>query len=286
MSASIPGIRIGHYTDAVAQTGCTVVLFPDGTVGSGEIRGGAPASREFDLLSPERTVDTVNAAVLTGGSAFGLAATDGVMRYLEEAGTGVKTVAGRVPIVPTLALFDLATGDASVRPTAENGYTAAASASAHAELDGLIGAGTGATVDKYLGLTRARPGGLAYREARAGGVVVGALCAVNAFGGIETGAGVPTEDIAAAFREQPFPASPRENTTIGIVITNARLSKVDCLVLAQGAHDGLARAVTPPHTRYDGDGFISAATGLVDAKIDLVRALAIAAVTDAIRSRA
>ncbi|MDF0531505.1 P1 family peptidase [Tsukamurella sp. 8F] len=288
MGISIPGVRVGHYTDGEARTGCTVVLFPDGTVGSGEIRGGAPASREFDLLSPERTVDRIDAAVLTGGSAFGLACADGVMQHLEEAGVGVPTVAGPVPIVPTLALFDLMAGDPSVRPTAGNGYAAAAAASESAELDGLIGAGTGATVDKYLGTERIRPGGLAYREARAGDVVVGALCAVNAFGGIETGAGTGAlaEDITAAFQEAPFPASPRENTTIGIVITNARLSKIDTLVLAQGAHDGLARAVTPPHTRYDGDGFVSAATGLVDAKVDLVRALAVSAVADAIRSRA
>ncbi|ADG76852.1 Peptidase S58 DmpA OS=Tsukamurella paurometabola (strain ATCC 8368 / DSM / CCUG 35730 / CIP 100753 / JCM 10117 / KCTC 9821 / NBRC 16120 / NCIMB 702349 /NCTC 13040) OX=521096 GN=Tpau_0198 PE=3 SV=1 [Tsukamurella paurometabola] len=280
---TIPGVRIGHHTDAAARTGCTVVILPDGTVGSGEVRGGAPASREFDLLSPERSVGEIHAAVLTGGSAFGLACADGVMRRLEEEGRGVQTVAGRVPIVPTLGLFDLMVGDSAVRPTAENGYTAAASAAHDAEVNGLIGAGTGATVGKSRGIDGIRDAGLAYAEARSGALIVGALCAVNAFGDVLTGAAADPGlgDYA------PF-ATPgeRENTTIGVVLTNARLTKSECLILAQGAHDGLARAIDPPHTRFDGDAFISAATGQVDAKIDLVRALAIGAVTEAIRSRA
>lgn len=280
-SVTVPGVRVGHFTDAVARTGCTVMTFPDGTVGSGEVRGGAPASREFDLLSPERSVEEIHAAVLTGGSAFGLACADGVMRRLEEEGRGVETVAGPVPIVPTLGLFDLMVGDPTVRPTAENGYAAAASASTDAELQGLIGAGAGATTGKARGLKNLHDAGLAYAEFRAGEVVVGALCAVNAFGDILTGeAGSPD------FGDyEPFGGN-RQNTTIGVVVTNARLTKIDCLILAQGAHDGLARAIDPPHTRYDGDAFISAATGTVDAKVDVVRALAIAAAAEAIRSRA
>jgi L-aminopeptidase/D-esterase-like protein len=280
---TIPGVRVGHYTDEAARTGCTVVTFPDGTVGSGEVRGGAPASREFDLLSPERSVEEIHAAVLTGGSAFGLASADGVMRRLEEEGRGVQTVAGRVPIVPTLGLFDLMIGDPSVRPTAENGYAAAASAVHDAEVNGLIGAGAGATVGKARGVEGMRDAGLAYAEVRAGEVVVGALCAVNAFGDIIDG----TTTDAGFGAYVPF-ATPgeRENTTIGVVITNARLTKIECLILAQGAHDGLARAIDPPHTRYDGDAFISAATGEVEAKVDVVRALAITAVAEAIRSRA
>jgi L-aminopeptidase/D-esterase-like protein len=282
---SIPGVRIGHHTDPVARTGCTVVLLPDGAVGSGEVRGGAPASREFELLDPQRSVTEVHAAILTGGSAFGLACADGVMRFLEEQGRGVDTVAGPVPIVPTLGLFDLMVGDPTVRPTAADGYRAAATAASDTELDGLIGAGTGATVDKYRGIEGIRPGGLAYREARAGDLVVGALVAVNAFGGIDDGAG----DFAELddFGYEPFPAAdPGQNTTIGVVITNARLTKLECLIVAQGAHDGLARAITPPHTRYDGDAFISVATGRVDAKVDRVRLLTVRAVTAAIRSRA
>lgn len=280
-SVTIPGVRVGHFTDAAARTGCTVVTFPDGTVGSGEVRGGAPASREFDLLSPERSVEEIHAAVLTGGSAFGLASADGVMRRLEEEGRGVVTVAGRVPIVPTLGLFDLMVGDPTVRPTAENGYAAAASASADVELHGFIGAGTGATTGKARGLENLHDAGLAYAEVRAGEIVVGALCAVNAFGEILTGEAGPA-DFGGY---EPFGGN-RQNTTIGVVITNARLTKVECLILAQGAHDGLARAIDPPHTRFDGDAFISAATGAVDAKVDVVRALAISAVTEAIRSRA
>lgn len=281
-SVSIPGVAVGHFTDAAARTGCTVVTFPDGTVGSGEVRGGAPASREFDLLSPERSVEEIHAAVLTGGSAFGLACADGVMRRLEEEGRGVETVAGRVPIVPTLGLFDLMVGDASVRPTAENGYAAAASASTDADVNGLIGAGTGATVGKSRGIEGIRAGGLGYSEVRAGDLIVGALCAVNAFGDIVTGDAPPAD-----FEDyEPFTrGGQRENTTIGAVFTNARLTKVECLILAQGAHDGLARAIDPPHTRFDGDAFISAATGEVEAKVDLVRALAIVAVAEAIRSR-
>ncbi|KXO98169.1 P1 family peptidase [Tsukamurella pseudospumae] len=280
---TIPGVRVGHTTDTAARTGCTVVTFPDGTVGSGEVRGGAPASREFDLLSPERSVDEIHAAVLTGGSAFGLASADGVMRRLEEEGRGVETVAGRVPIVPTLGLFDLMVGDPTVRPSAEDGYAAAASASADAELHGPIGAGTGATTGKARGLENLHDAGLGYAEVRAGEVIVGALCAVNAFGDILTGESTATAD----FGYEPFErGGNRENTTIGVVITNARLSKVECLILAQGAHDGLARAIDPPHTRFDGDAFISAATGAVEAKVDLVRALAITAVAEAIRSRA
>ncbi|BDD80515.1 hypothetical protein TPB0596_02780 [Tsukamurella pulmonis] len=278
---TIAGVRVGHHTDAAARTGCTVVTFPDGTVGSGEVRGGAPASREFDLLAPERAVEEIHAAVLTGGSAFGLASADGVMRRLEEEGRGVETVAGRVPIVPTLGLFDLMVGDPTIRPTAENGYAAAASAAADAELQGLIGAGTGATTGKARGLENLHDAGLAYAETRAGDVVVGALCAVNAFGEILTGEAGPAD-----FGDyEPF-AGNRQNTTIGVVITNAKLTKVECLILAQGAHDGLARAIDPPHTRFDGDAFISAATGQVEAKVDVVRALAITAVAEAIRSRA
>lgn len=282
-SLTVPGVAVGHFTDAAARTGCTVITFPDGTVGSGEVRGGAPATREFDVLSPERSVQEIHAAVLTGGSAFGLACADGVMRRLEEEGRGVETVAGRVPIVPTLGLFDLMIGDAAVRPTAENGYAAAASASPDSELNGLIGAGTGATVGKARGLDGVRDAGLGYAEVRAGDVVVGALCAVNAFGDIVTGDAPPTE----FGTYEPFArGGGRENTTIGVVFTNARLTKVECLILAQGAHDGLARAIDPPHTRFDGDAFISAATGAVDANVDLVRALAITAVAEAIRSRA
>ncbi|MCP3424850.1 P1 family peptidase [Rothia sp. AR01] len=282
-----PGVRVGHWTDAEARTGCTVLTFPEGTVASCEVRGGAPASRELDLLSPEKTVSTLDAVLLTGGSAFGLAAADGVVRWCEERGRGVPTPAGRVPIVPALALFDLAAGDPRVRPDADAGYLAARATEGEQVLRGRIGAGTGAQVSQWRGPGGRRPGGLVYAERRLGELVVGSLCAVNAFGDVDDGTGPVSLDAAAALAAPSFAAPPdRTHTTIGVVMTNARLDKVGCRILAQGAHDGLARAITPPHTRFDGDGFVAAATGAVEAQVDAVRLLALAATADAIRSLA
>ncbi len=295
MGIGVDGVRVGHWTDPVGLTGCTVVELPPQTVASGEVRGGAPASREFDVLAPGMTVAAVDAVLLTGGSAFGLAAADGVMRHLAERGRGVPTAAGPVPIVPALALFDLAVGDPGARPTAESGYLAAADAAAAASdgatfdderpvLRGAVGAGTGARTGKWRARTPLGPGGLAHAVRRVGGLAVAALCAVNAHGDIDHGDGLI--DLEAAAREwRPLDlAGGRANTTIGVVVTNARLDKAGCLIVAQGAHDGLARAIMPPHTRVDGDAFVVAATGQVDADVDLVRLLALAVVTDAIRS--
>ncbi|WP_024804888.1 P1 family peptidase [Nocardia sp. BMG51109] len=284
MGLEISGVRVGHWTDTAGQTGCTVVTLPPGTVASCEVRGGAPASRELDALAPDKTVVEVDAIVLTGGSAFGLAAADGVMRYLEEQGRGVLTPAGRVPIAPTLALFDLSVGDATARPTAESGYAAAQDVSGDQRLHGRIGAGAGAYTSHWRGPDGRRPGGLAYAQRRLGDLVVGALCVVNAFGDIDDGRGEVSLD-AVALLTQPFDfAESRTHTTIGAVVTNARLDKPSCRIVAQGAHDGLSRALTPPHTRFDGDGFIAAATGEVDTHVDVVRLMALAAVTDVIRS--
>ncbi len=281
----VAGVRVGHWTDAAAQTGCTVIELPEGTVASYEARGGAPASREVELLHPDKTVATVDAVLLTGGSAFGLAAADGVMRYYEQAGRGVQTPAGRVPIIPSLALFDLAAGDGTVRPAAEHGYLAAAATTQAQVLSGRVGAGAGAYAGHWRGPAGRHPAGLAAHVARLGGLVVGALCAVNAFGDIDPGDGslglAAIETLAAL---PPVFAGGRAHTTIGLVCTNARLDKGGCQLVAQGAHDGLARAITPPHTRYDGDAFIAAATGEVDAHVDVVRYLALTAVGNAIRS--
>lgn len=276
VSIPVDGVRVGHWTDPGAMTGCTVVLLPEGTVASAEVRGGGPASRELDLLAVDKTVQRVDAVLLTGGSAFGLAAADGVMTALEAAGRGVPTPAGPVPIVPTLAIFDLAVGRSDVRPRAEHGAAAVAAAATGFET-GLVGAGVGATVAKIRGLDAIRPGGFVVATARAGDVCVSALVVVNAFGDVGSPVGLeaPTAE-AFAF------ARPGENTTIGCVVTNARLDKVGCLVLAQGAHDGLARVVVPPHTRYDGDAFVACATGTVDAHVDLVRWLGVRAVEEAI----
>ncbi|WP_324193848.1 P1 family peptidase [Nocardia blacklockiae] len=284
MGIGIPGVRVGHWTDPVGRTGCTVVVLPEGTVASCEVRGGAPASRELDALHPDKSVVAVDAVVLTGGSAFGLAVADGVLRYLGEQGRGVPTPAGPVPIVPTLALFDLAAGDAAARPTADSGYAAARAVSGEQVLSGRIGAGTGAHTSQWRGPEQRRPGGLAYAERKYGDLVVGALCAVNAFGDIDDGTGEITLDSFPLFDEIFDFTTARTHTTIGVVLTNARLDKTSCHLVAQGAHDGLARALTPPHTRFDGDGFVAAATGEVPAHVDIVRLLALATVTDAIRS--
>lgn len=282
MTIPIAGIKVGHWTDRAAQTGCTAVEFPRGTVASYECRGGAPAARELTLLEPDKSVTSIDALLLTGGSAFGLAAADGVMRRMEELGRGVPTPAGPVPIVPTLGLFDLAVGDAAVRPGPEQGHAAAAVATADDPQTGQVGAGTGAFTSHWRGPDGARPGGIRTATRTLGDVTVWALVAVNAFGDIDLG----TEEIdlgpAEALR-QSF-VFDRTHTTIGLVATNARLDKIGCRIVAQGAHDGLARAVTPPHTRFDGDAFVAAATGEVDAHVDVVRLLALAAVTGAIRS--
>lgn len=287
MITDITGLRVGHWTDAAARTGCTVTLFPDGTVASGDVRGGAPATRDFELLDPRRTVSRIDAVVLTGGSAFGLAAADGVMRFCEEHGRGFATPAGPVPIVVALALFDLAVGDAAVRPGADQGYAACqAAADGPVEL-GAVGAGTGATVAKLDPAGDRRPGGLVSAGAQAGDLQVAALVAVNAVG--VPGADDRTAlDIAAAsdVAAARVTGTGFGNTTIGVVATNARLDKVGCNLVAQGGHDGLARALFPAHTRADGDAFVAAATGEVEADVDVVRALTVHVVAQAVRSLA
>jgi L-aminopeptidase/D-esterase-like protein len=268
----IEGVRVGHWTDEPARTGCTVVLLPDGTVASGEVRGGAPATHEFALLEPDRTVDRIDAVVLCGGSAFGLAATAGVMRFYEEHGVGFPTPAGPVPIVIGMALFDLVVGDASVRPGQAEGYLACQEAATGPIELGRVGAGTGATVAKWAGPEGIRDAGLGGAVARQGEVVVAGLFAVNALGDLFGDGGTRVPEL-----------TPFTNTTIGVVVTNARLSKVDCYVAAQSAHDGLARALKPAHTRADGDAVVVAATRAVGGTVDVVRELAAAVTEDAIR---
>ncbi|HET6949810.1 MAG TPA: P1 family peptidase [Acidimicrobiales bacterium] len=286
----VAGIRVGHVTDAAAVTGCTVVLFPDGTVASGEARGGAPATRELALLDPARMMDRIDALVLTGGSAFGLATADGVVRFCEERGLGFVTPAGPVPIVVALALFDLMVGDPTVRPGAADGYAACVAATAGPVPTGAVGAGTGATVAAGTEPRSRRAGGTVAAGVRVGDLVVAALVAVNAAGvpggddelavGLAGAATEATRTGNAAF------GSGLGNTTIGLVATNARLDKLSCHLVAQGAHDGLARAVFPAHTRSDGDAFVAAATGAVAAAPDVVRNLAVHVVARAIGSLA
>lgn len=276
------GFQVGHWTDHDARTGCTVILCPEGTTASAEVRGGAPATRELALLEPHRTVPVIHAVLLTGGSAFGLAAADGVMRHLEEQGRGFPTPAGNVPIVPSLALYDLGVGSAAVRPTAESGYAACLDAAGNTVLHGRVGAGAGARVGQWRGPEHAGDGGLVTAAIRDGELEVVALVAVNAAGDVDHHRR-PLEEHARAAGARPQ-GTLLTNTTIGLVATNARLDKTGCLIVAQGAHDGLARAVVPPHTRWDGDAFIAAATGLVEADVDAVRLLAAAAVEKAILS--
>jgi L-aminopeptidase/D-esterase-like protein len=283
----ISGLRVGHWTDTAARTGCTVTLFPDGTVASGDLRGGAPATRDFELLDPRRTVDRIDAVVLTGGSAFGLAAADGAMRFCEERGLGFATPAGPVPIVVALGLFDLGVGDPRIRPGADQGYAACEAATDGPVELGTVGAGAGATVAKLGGAGDRRSGGLVSAGVRSGDLRVATLVAVNAVGA--PGAEDRTALDMAAARDVAggrVTGSGFGSTTIGLLATNAHLDKVGCNLVAQGCHDGLARAVFPAHTRADGDAFVAAATGEVDVDVDVVRALAVHVVAHAVRSLA
>lgn len=282
MITDVPGVAVGHWTDATARTGCTVVLLPEDTPASAEVRGGAPATRELALLDPAALVARVDAVVLSGGSAFGLATGDGVARWLEARGRGFPTPGGPVPIVVGLSLYDLLVGDPSVRPGADQGVAACEAATTGPVEVGQVGAGTGATVDKWRhGRDRSRPGGLVTaterHDGRDGELVVSALVAVNATGAVDHGDQLPVPGHGT------FTGG---NTTIGLVATNAALDKLGCHRVAQGGHDGLARALVPPHTRSDGDVLVAAATGPVAADVDHVRWMAMAAVERAVRSLA
>ena len=281
MITAVPGVRLGHWTDETARTGCSVVLFPAGTVASGDIRGGAPGSREWALLDPRRSVDRVNAVVLTGRSAFGLAACDGVMRWCEERGIGWPTSAGPVPIVVGLVIYDLSSGDPKVRPGPAEGYAAcvAAREGAGAPGRGRIGAGAGATAAKWRGPEHARPSGLGSAVARQGDVVVAALVVANPVGDLPDGPG----GAARVFDPAALAVSTGQATTIGVVVTNARLDKSQCRLVAESCHDGLARAVDPVHTAGDGDAFVVATTGESDGSVHVVRSLATSVVEQAVR---
>ncbi len=287
MIDAINGLRVGHHTHREARTGCTVVLADRAVTASGEVRGSAPATREYALLDPLATVQAIDAVVLSGGSAFGLAAGDGVMTWLAEQQRGFETAWGRVPIVVGLSLFDLPVGDPSVRPSAADGYAAAeeASRSAGGAGLGLVGAGAGATVSKWRGADSMRDAGLVGSVRREGEVVVAALVAVNAWGDV---VGTPEADLPEPSLAVPAgagdTASGFGNTTIGVVATNASADKLVCHHMARGAHDGLARAISPPHASVDGDAFVALATGEVRAGQDQLRWMALGAVRDAITS--
>ncbi|MCS7207519.1 MAG: P1 family peptidase [Dehalococcoidia bacterium] len=282
----VPGVLVGHWTDPQNATGCTVVLVPKGAVGGVEVRGSAPGTRETDLLRPTALVQQVHAVVLSGGSAFGLATADGVMRWLEERGIGFRLGTAVVPIVPAAILFDLLlAGPHKARPGPEAGYQACQGATAGPVAEGSVGAGTGATVGKILGMARATKGGIGTASLHLGqGIVVAALVAVNAVGDVvdpHTGrilAGPRREDgkgfhstVELLLQGVVPPRSPQTNTTIGIVATNARLTKEQVNKLAVYAQDGLALAIRPCHTMRDGDCMFALATGEATASIDLDR---------------
>ncbi|MFO1361394.1 MAG: P1 family peptidase [Burkholderiales bacterium] len=297
---AVPGLEVGHDTLAERPTGCTVVLARRGAVAGADVRGGAPGTRETDLLDPSNTVQRVHALVLSGGSAFGLDAAAGVVRYLEEQGVGFDAGVAKVPIVPAAVLFDLSVGGKPhVRPNADSGYRAARSASEGPVAAGNVGAGAGATVGKIAGLARAMRGGLGSASiALPDGLVVASLVAVNAVGdvidpatgqlvaGVRTADGRALADARTLLRTGGFQplARPGENTTIGVVATNAALDKAQARKVAQMAHDGVARAIAPAHTPLDGDTIFALATGDLAGAPDLMRigALAAEAVAEAV----
>jgi L-aminopeptidase/D-esterase-like protein len=297
MLTAIPGIRVGHGTDKVGCTGCTVILCPEGTVGGVDIRGSAAGTREMDALSPMHLVPSVHAVLLAGGSAFGLDAVGGVMRYLEERGVGFDVQVTRVPIVPAAILFDLRVGDAAARPDARMAYAACQQATAGPFPEGCVGAGTGATVGKLFGISQAMKSGLGSAALEMpGGVKVAALAAVNAFGDVRdpatgtllAGARKAPESLrfantAASLRDGVRPLGYQtENTTLAVVATNARLTKLQATKLAQTAQHGLVRAICPVHTTLDGDLVISLATGDVEAEPNALGLAAAEVVAEAI----
>lgn len=257
---AVPGIRVGHWTDTEAMTGCTVVVLPEPNVIAGEARGAAPGTREYALLQPGMRVEQAQAILLTGGSAFGLAAADGVMRGLEADGRGHETPVGRVPIVPAAVIFDLL-GDFGARPGPDQGEAAYLAASADPVESGLIGAGTGATVAKWRGFQHRRPGGLGTATRKAGSATVGALVVVNAVGDVHSLEG---ESLTGGDAEPGPPSLTPEaftNTTLVVLATDARLSRLQLFRLVVRAHDALAACLRPVHTDFDGDVVFAVSVG-------------------------
>ncbi|HRI17081.1 MAG TPA: P1 family peptidase [Burkholderiaceae bacterium] len=287
----VAGIAVGHFTDPRRPTGCTVILAERGAVAGVDVRGAAPGTRETDLLSPLNAVEQVHAVLLAGGSAFGLDAAGGVMRWLDERGIGVAVGPVRVPIVPAAILFDLWVGDPRIRPDAAAGYAACAAARTDTAAEGSVGAGAGASVGKLFGIERAMKGGIGQASVTVDGVTVAALIAVNAIGdvvdptsgatiaGARSADGLHLHGTMAALRRGEVPPqllTVGGATTIGVVATDAVLTKAQACKLAQMAHDGLARSINPVHTLTDGDTLFALATGACgrSANLTLLGALA------------
>ena len=271
----VKGLKVGHFTDSRRPTGCTAVLCPEGAVGGVDVRGAAPGTRETDLLHPSNLVQQVHGILLSGGSAWGLDAATGAVRWLEEQGAGLDIGVGRIPLVPAAVLFDVMMGDWRIRPDAAAGYAACQAASSARAAEGSVGAGAGAVVGKVFGLERAMKGGIGSASFTVDGVTVGAIIACNALGDVFnpfTGqllAGTRSTDgqqlrgtrDALLAGEEPRPVLAGSNTTIGVVATDSQLSKAQAHRLAVVAHDGLARAINPVHTMSDGDSLFALGTG-------------------------
>ncbi|MDS1030937.1 P1 family peptidase [Bacillota bacterium LX-D] len=290
----VPGVLVGHASNKSARTGCTVILLPRGSTGGVDVRGGAPGTRETDLLRPMHLVPEIHAILLAGGSAFGLDAASGVMEFLEQKDIGFNTGEALVPIVPSAVIYDLAIGNSKTRPDKKMGIEACQSAKSGLISEGAIGAGTGATVGKALGMDYCSFGGIGnWAVHTSDGLIVAALVVVNAFGEVigEDGsiiAGVrqpkgnflPTLNIMA---EKDAQFNPMTNTTIGAIVTNAALTREEVNKVAQMAHNGLAKSIRPVHTLYDGDTIFSVATGKIKADVNLIGALSAEVLATAVR---
>jgi len=283
----VPGILVGHETNLEGGTGCTVLICKKGAFAGADVRGGAPGTREIPCLDPVNFVQKAHAIYLSGGSAYGLDGASGVMQYLEEKNIGLDVGVGLVPIVPGAVLFDLPVGSPKIRPDKEMGYRACLNANSGAVPEGSVGAGTGATVGKPLGMDYVMKGGLGSASYKRGDLVVGALVAVNCFGDIrepETGriiAGMLSKDKKSVYGALRYILeSPEEkakvytNTTLGIIATNAKLDKAGAAKVAQMAQDGFARAINPIHTMYDGDTIFCMATGEVEGDLTTLGVIA------------
>jgi L-aminopeptidase/D-esterase-like protein len=295
----VEGIRVGHASNREAMTGCTVILCEEGAVGGVEIRGSATGTRQIDSLYPVHVVQEVHAILLTGGSSFGLDAAGGVVRYLEERGKGFDVGVTHVPVVPTAVIFDLPLGDYRVRPDADMAYQACLHASSEAVEEGSVGVGTGATVGKLFDLERACKGGVGTASLEAGGVIVGVIAAVNALGDVvdertgEVLVGLRDEEgsrfaktaelLRQGIWKKGFGTSFLGNTTIGVIATNVTLNREDTIKVAQMAHNGLARVISPINTTFDGDIIFALSLGQREGEVNNVGALAEAAIVEAVK---
>ncbi len=279
---AVPGVAVGHWTDRVGQTGVTVVVLPEPNRVVAEVRGAAPGSRELALLAPGMRIEQIQAIVLTGGSAYGLAAADGVMRALEADGRGHETPRGLVPIVPTAVIYDLMAGDQAARPGPPEGAAAYAAASTDPVRMGRVGAGTGALVAGWRGFEHFRPGGLGSAVETVEGATVGALAVVNAVGDVFTLDAEPLTGGPTRPGPPAGPPAPLENTTLVVVATDMAINRNDLTRLAVRAQDAVAACIRPGHTRYDGDVAFAVSCGEAEADLDAVGEAAFVAVGEAI----